>query len=75
MLYVYPVSQQMCHISAAVLQRNLFQGKGIFDKAHPSLTDEICQEKSLTTARYRDQICQDVLKRRDSEKEPRADMN
>lgn len=65
------VSHQRC----TVLWRNLFQGNGIFDKAHPSLTDEICQEKSLTTVRYRDQICQDVLEKRDSEKEPRADAN
>lgn len=65
------VSHQRC----SVLQRHLLQGKGSFDKAHPSLADEICQEKSLTTVRYRDQICQDVLQSRDSEKEPRADRN
>lgn len=35
---------------------------GVFDRAHPSLADEICQEKSLTTMCYRGKICQDVPK-------------
>lgn len=49
---------------------------GVFDRAHPRLADEICQEKSLTSARYRgEKICQDVPKRKDGEKELRADTN
>lgn len=49
---------------------------GVFDRAHPGLADEICQEKSLTSARYRgEKICQDVPERKDGEKELRADTN
>ena len=48
------------------------------EQAEQGLTDEICQEKSLTTEAYLDRICQGVLKRHDGgggEREPGTDMN